>query len=182
MRTEIVNLHRKFGATSIYVTHDQTEAMTMGDKLIVMNDGEIMQVGTPKEIYEAPQNIFTASFLGNPQINLFDGTVTGNVFKFNAADTGIQLPEKVTSSDYSGKATLGIRPEFLQTTTSDENSIATKIINIEYLGHEKLLYFDFGGLKCLRQNADSAYSVGDNIRISPDRNNIILFDKNGNRL
>lgn len=182
MRTEIVNLHRKFGATSIYVTHDQTEAMTMGDKLIVMNDGEIMQVGTPKEIYEAPQNIFTASFLGNPQINLFDGTVTGNVFKFNAADTGIQLPEKVTSSDYSGKATLGIRPEFLQTTTSDENSIATKIINIEYLGHEKLLYFDFGGLKCLRQNADSAYSVGDNIRISPDRNKIILFDQNGNRL
>ena len=80
MRTELIRLHKSIGATTIYVTHDQTEAMTMADRIVVMNNGYVQQVGTPEEIYENPANLFVAGFLGSPQINFFEGRYEKDAF------------------------------------------------------------------------------------------------------
>ena len=189
MRTEIVNLHRLSGATSIYVTHDQTEAMTMGSKLVVMNKGVIHQIGSPIEVYNNPVDLFTAGFLGSPQINIFEGEIfLNNGIRFKVANSSVefQLTEDMfkANKQYLGKASIGIRPEFiLPNENVFKNSIKTKIFNIEFLGHEQILYFDESGIKSSRiTNTEIKYKINEIIKFGISPNGILIFDNNGNRI
>ena len=112
MRTEISKLHRELGATTIYVTHDQVEAMTMADRIVSMKDGVVQQVGKPMELYEHPVNLFVAGFIGSPQMNFFDVTVKGETVTFDDGNT-ITLPENVARriAPHQGELILGIRGE-----------------------------------------------------------------------
>ena len=188
MRTEIVNLHRQSGTTSIYVTHDQTEAMTMGSKLVVLNRGRIHQIGSPMDVYNQPSDLFTASFLGSPQINIFEGEIRDDGGKICFVNEHIKLelsPEMfVQNKAYRGKASLGIRPENLYPETSAAaNVIKTNIHNIEFLGHEQILYFTQSGIKCLRiNNADIKYTIGDNLSVGVNPEGVLIFDEHGDRI
>lgn len=176
MRTEIIKLHRNSQATSIYVTHDQTEAMTMADRIILLNAGEVVQIGTPQELYHNPVNLFAASFLGSPQINLFSVQAKDGLFQFsNGTKINISNMPKNT-------ATLGIRPEDISINEA-EYDIVAKIENIEYMGFEKLIYFDFDGLKSIRiANTDSDnYHINQELKLKLN-SNILFFDEIGERI
>ena len=189
MRTEIVNLHRIGGATSVYVTHDQTEAMTMGDKLIVMNKGEIQQADSPENIYNNPENLFVATFIGSPQINVFKGEIffdDGLKFKENNSDTIISIPQKYQNYVKINETIhLCIRPEYLSV-SSDVNSaeINTNVFGVEYLGYEKLIYFKTNNeLKsCRIKELSSNIIVNQNVYFSINIDKIMLFDSNGNKI
>ncbi len=188
MRTEIINLQRNIGATSIYVTHDQTEAMTMGDRLVVMKDGIIQQIASPAELYNQPDNIFVAGFIGSPQMNFFEGKIvldngikfienkSGNVFQLSESNFRTKAKEQ--------NATLGIRPEKIMISNEmDINTFSTRITNIEYLGFESIIYFKTDDkAKCLRTIAEISNKTGDEILIKSEQNSIIIFDSNGQRL
>ena len=154
MRTEIAKLHERLGATMIYVTHDQTEAMTLGTKIVVMKDGIIQQVDTPQNLYNYPQNLFVAGFIGSPQMNFIDTTVCkkGDKVTLKVGNYELELPEAkgkvLVDSGYVGKeVSMGIRPEDVyDLSESDKASSGLEIestINVyELLGSEVYLYFD----------------------------------------
>lgn len=142
MRVELVRLHKQLGTTSIYVTHDQTEAMTMADKIVLMNDGVIQQFGKPEEFYNKPANLFVAGFIGSPTMNIFKGKYSNGQF---VSDNGLikitpSSGDKLSLQSYEGKSIyLGIRAERFLAKES-ENSIKGRIDVIEMLGKEKILY------------------------------------------
>ena len=154
MRTEISKLHERLGATMIYVTHDQTEAMTLGTKIVVMKDGIVQQVDTPQNLYNYPQNKFVAGFIGSPQMNFIDATVCkkGNKIALKVGDYELELPEAkgkiLASSGYIGKTvSMGVRPENVhdinelnEAHTGEE--IETTVNVYELLGSEVYLYFN----------------------------------------
>lgn len=190
MRAEITKLHHQLGATFIYVTHDQTEAMTMGDRIVVMKDGFIQQVDTPQHLYDHPCNLFVAGFIGSPQMNFLPATIKKIAAGYAAmlGDQPIMLPQsKVNGSniaDYEGKeVVLGIRPESLyddQAHLSDpQNSIITVQTElIEQMGSEIYLYGDCYGTKLVaRLPAYSSARLGESITLAIDGSNIHLFDK-----
>ncbi len=146
-RGEIVKLQRDLDVTTIYVTHDQTEAMTMADRMVVMKDGIIQQVGTPKEIYYEPKNLFVAGFIGAPQMNFVEGIVEGGEFVFGKSR--VLLPEKAKkglSSYQDRKLILGIRPEqFAVADGPGETVVSGKLENKEFLGNYHILYVNVGG-------------------------------------
>lgn len=185
MRTEIINLHRKYKATSIYVTHDQTEAMTMADRIILLNEGKVVQIGSPNELYNSPQNIFAASFLGTPQINLFPGHLDGGKFIFDSGESiEISNYNNKDSKDYLGKAVLGIRPEDITFATPDNYRVKSSIINIEFMGFENIIYFDFAGLKSVRTNTEdaSSFEIGQTLYLNFNDEKIHIFKENGERI
>ncbi len=148
MRSEISKLHKKVNGTFIYVTHDQTEAMTMGDRIVVMKDGLIQQVDTPVNLYEHPVNIFVATFLGSPQMNIFQGHLLED--KVILHDTlSLQLSEKIRNKLISGyenqEIYLGIRPNDFSLGNAKDYDIHVKVDLIEKLGSETLLYFQMPG-------------------------------------
>ena len=190
MRTEIGKLHHKLQTTFIYVTHDQTEAMTMGTRIVVMKDGVVQQVDTPANLYNEPCNVFVAGFIGSPQMNFV--TVTVNCKEDGTWLTGeglnIKLPDgkgkKAELQAYNGKEVLlGIRPEDLY---DDEAFIAAApdcLVDVdieltEMMGAETYLYFKIGDVNCTaRVNPRSTTKLGDKIKIAMDANKIHLFDK-----
>jgi ABC-type sugar transport system ATPase subunit len=144
MRTEIARLHHRLGATMIYVTHDQTEAMTMADRIVVLRDGRVEQVGTPIELYERPANSFVASFLGAPKINLLNGRITLR----NGASVEIDVDgSKVVVDAISGvpgdAVQLGVRPDLF--TISDDGPLKATVDVTEELGNVKLVYATLAG-------------------------------------
>jgi multiple sugar transport system ATP-binding protein len=145
-RAEIVKLQRDLHVTTIYVTHDQTEAMTMADRMVVMKDGIIQQVGTPKEIYYEPHNLFVAGFIGAPQMNFIEGTVEDDSFVFG--QNRVTLPRKAAEGlkERRGqKLILGIRPEqFGVTQGPGENVVSGRLENKEFLGNYHILYINTG--------------------------------------
>ena len=174
MRTEIIKLHKKLATTFIYVTHDQTEAMTMGDRIVVMRDGVIQQVDTPQNLYDYPCNIFVAGFIGSPQMNLLDGTV-------------IPLPQEKTADGklaaYVGKSLkVGIRPEdmkddeeFLEKHPSSH--IDTEVEVSELMGAEIYLYLTYKGQNLMARVAPTSKSRrGDKVTMAMDTHKIHLFD------
>ncbi|ADQ05094.1 ABC transporter related protein [Caldicellulosiruptor owensensis OL] len=190
MRTELSKLHKRLGTTFIYVTHDQTEAMTMGTRIVVMKDGFIQQVDTPQVLYEQPANLFVAGFIGSPQMNFIESRIEQKdkniyvVFGNNA----IKLPEgkakKVEELGYVGKEVImGIRPEdlhdeeiFLQ--TAQEAVVDANVDVVEMLGSETLLYVVVDGLNLIaRVDPRSKAKAGDKIKLAFDVNRIHLFDK-----
>lgn len=189
-RTEIIKLHHKLQTTFIYVTHDQTEAMTMGDRIVIMKDGEIQQVGTPQEVYYKPLNTFVASFIGSPQINFFNALVESDDtrhYYLTLAGVKINLsPEKAAplkEKGYSGKnIILGIRPEDIceeskYTGSVRDAPIKVKIELIEMMGAEKYLYFNVDGNNAVaRVSSEFKTEVGSIVRLSINSEKILLFD------
>ncbi|HAL63119.1 MAG: sn-glycerol-3-phosphate ABC transporter ATP-binding protein UgpC [Firmicutes bacterium] len=190
MRTEINKLHKKLETTFIYVTHDQTEAMTMGTRIIVMKDGFVQQVDTPTNLYNNPCNMFTAGFIGSPQMNFIDAVLNkkqdGVYLEFNGES--IKLPEGKASNPalepYFGKTVvLGIRPEDLHDEESFIASSAGAVVSAyvdvtEMMGAEYYLYLKIADNPfTARVNQRTTAKMGDTIKIAFDTNRIHLFDK-----
>lgn len=189
MRTEISKLHERLGATIIYVTHDQTEAMTLGTRIVVMKDGVIQQVDTPQNLYEKPQNLFVAGFMGSPQMNFLDAVVriNGTAVTLEVAGQSIPLPpakaKKLIDGGYNGKTVvMGIRPEdvydsemFIETA----KCVFSSTIKVyELLGAEVFLYFDLGEFPMTaRVDPRSNARPGDTVRFAFDVEKIHVFDK-----
>ena len=190
MRTEISKLHRRLETTVIYVTHDQTEAMTMGSRIVVMKDGIIQQVDTPQNIYNHPSNMFVASFIGSPQMNFIDGEVKIEGDKAYALfeNEKILLPEEATSKlkreGLDGKAVkFGIRPEELDDDKELIEANPTEVIDasvevIELMGAESYIYTKIGNTKLtVRVNGSTALKVGEQAKVHINPNRIHVFDK-----
>lgn len=160
MRAEIKKLHEKLQTTFIYVTHDQTEALTMGDRVVVLDKGVIQQAASPEEIYNNPQNTFVAGFVGSPQMNFIDGENLSADFAGKIA--GVR-PEKMTSYLYGG-------------VESDAIKLSAQIEMTELLGSEKIAYFNIGSSKCSAK-LPSEFALGKNLDLSINRDDIYLFDK-----
>ncbi|WP_164825314.1 ABC transporter ATP-binding protein [Sinorhizobium meliloti] len=156
MRVELSGLHAELGATMIYVTHDQVEAMTMASRIVVLNRGAIEQVGSPLDLYRNPANLFVAGFLGAPRMNFFDVTVDSVSDATAAISAPGLLPMTVSLADGvalkpGDRATLGIRPENIRLSPDDTTraAISGKVRLVEHLGRETILYVDAGALQCV---------------------------------
>ena len=143
MRVELVKIHQELGSTTIYVTHDQTEAMTMATKIILLDDGKIQQVGGPEELYNEPENIFVARFIGSPMMNIIEGSMKEGIFISDRGGISIKPSEKdmITLKDYEGKrVSVGIRPERFESGGHEGDNFECHIDVVERLGKEKILY------------------------------------------
>jgi multiple sugar transport system ATP-binding protein len=163
-RVEIAKLHRELGATTIYVTHDQVEAMTLADQVVVLRDGAIEQVGSPLTLYDAPANRFVAQFIGTPQMNVVERA---------------ELPPGSVAVD--GAAFVGIRPEDLRLTAPGEGQIAAQVELVEALGAETLVYLHTprGAQIVLRQSARTTLVAGDNVGVDVEVGHLHWFDQGG---
>ena len=190
MRIEISKLHERLGATIIYVTHDQTEAMTLGTRIVVMKDGVIQQVDTPQNLYDKPQNLFVAGFMGSPQMNFLDATVkvNGDIAYLEIGGKSIPLPEakskKLIEGGYDGRqVTFGIRPEdvydsemFIEASPASVFESTIKVY--ELLGAEVYLYFDLDEFPMTaRVDSRTNSRPGDVVKFALDTEKIHVFDK-----
>ncbi|HTM11226.1 MAG TPA: sn-glycerol-3-phosphate ABC transporter ATP-binding protein UgpC [Verrucomicrobiae bacterium] len=174
MRLELARLHRRLGATILYVTHDQAEAMTLADKIIVLDQGRIQQIGAPAEIYHAPANVFVAGFVGSPRMNFIDGRIdqrgifTAEGCRFDVGGlTDVQAGESVT---------LGVRPEDLELAGEREAAIEGKVDIIEDLGSDKFVHLKSAGREWVaRVVPETRVNPGDFIRLTASRGRIHLF-------
>ncbi len=184
MRAEILRIHREVGATTVYVSHDQIEAMTMATKIVVMNAGYIMQVGKPSEVYENPDNKFVAGFIGTPTINFIDGTMINNQFK---SDSGMNI-ELPNHFDLNQEVTLGIRPNEFKIDDLSLQAYSPRftgsITHIELVGHVIYLYVDVSGDNfTIEAEKRQEYNIGDQITFTANPSKIFVFDKdNENRI
>ena len=190
MRVEISKLHQRLEATIIYVTHDQTEAMTLGTRIVVMKDGIVQQVDSPQNLYDKPTNKFVAGFIGAPQMNLVDATVakSGADVTLTFDNNTIALPadkaKKLEAAGYVGKTvTMGIRPEDLHDDeawlAANPKAVFSATIRVyEMLGAEVYLYFNLGETSCTaRVNPRTTARPGDTIKLAMDLTKIHVFDK-----
>ena len=171
-RIELQKLHRDLETTFIYVTHDQVEAMTMGDRIAIMNAGILQQVGTPGDIYDHPANLFVAGFIGSPTMNFVPVTTSDSAAK--ASGFEVKLPKSVPA----GKATLGFRPETLTDRTGDQlAAIDMSVDVVERLGSDQFLYGQVGGDQ-VTARVDPRMSVqpGDKVKLGLDTRSLHLFD------
>ncbi|MCM0649020.1 sn-glycerol-3-phosphate ABC transporter ATP-binding protein UgpC [Clostridium swellfunianum] len=184
MRVEIAELHKKLGTTIVYVTHDQVEAMTLGQRIVVMNKGVIQQIASPEELYNKPVNMFVGGFIGAPSMNFITCKVDGD--KLVAEEVVFNIPEKYNKviGKYKGKEiVMGIRPEDIYDSQYAENvqnksEIKTRVKVVEKLGSENLVYFDkFGKTITSRVVPLSQIHSGDVASLTVDCNKIHLFDK-----
>lgn len=186
MRRETKLLHRRLGATMIYVTHDQVEAMTMADRIVVMKDGRIQQVGTPDEVYNSPANVFVAGFVGTPAMNVFRGTAdtrNGNrVFVVHEGNMEIPLPDDQKDSDKI--AIVGIRPEHVKICPEDADGAITGQIDIcESDGRELMLTVDCEGSRVTALVASQTnFPTGKPVSLAIPPEALHLFDRSGNTL
>ena len=156
-RLEIARLHRSLKATMIYVTHDQVEAMTLADKIVVLNAGAIEQIGSPMELYNRPANVFVAGFIGSPQMNFVPAEKLGQ----------------------SGAKTIGIRPEHI-TLSRDQGTWSAKVIHVEHLGADTIIYLesDVTGLLTVRLFGEHQYEPDEMVYATPDATHMHRFDAN----
>ena len=190
MRAEITKLHKRLGTTFVYVTHDQTEAMTMGDRIVVMKDGFIQQVDTPQNLYDLPCNLFVASFIGTPQMNFINAVVekTDGGYAAKFGETVLPVPPDCAAheklSGYAGKEiTVGIRPEnlYLESSFKDLDTAGMLEVNVdlaELMGSEIYLYGSYaGGSLIARIPPGNSPKTGESLKIAIDCTKIHLFDK-----
>ena len=191
MRTEITKLHNRLATTFVYVTHDQTEAMTMGTRIVVMKDGLVQQVDTPQNLFDSPCNMFVATFIGTPQMNLFDATLerSGKNLVVKFGNNVIELPESksklLTDEAYIGKEVMfGVRPEDIHDeeifiASSPKTIISAEIDVVEKLGDETILHTKVDGKEdytVARVDARSQVLSGDVVKLAIDANHIHMFD------
>ncbi|KKB08863.1 ABC transporter ATP-binding protein [Devosia chinhatensis] len=178
MRSEIKQNHQRLKTTTVYVTHDQIEAMTMADRIVVMHDGIVEQIGTPLELYDFPNNLFVAAFIGSPSMNLLGGKLSGTGFV--AAD-GSTIPLPFAPAAHAGKMmTLGIRPEHF---VLDPQGIGAEIITVEPTGSETQVAMRLGGhdvVGVFRERITQ--QPGEMLHVTLDPQRIHLFDENGLRV
>ncbi|EXJ23778.1 Multiple sugar ABC transporter, ATP-binding protein [Alkalibacterium sp. AK22] len=187
MRAEIAKLHQRLNTTSIYVTHDQTEAMTMADRIVILKDGFIQQIGSPKEVYDLPVNTFVAGFIGSPAMNFFDVTLKGNTIT-DGDSMVIEVPEgKVKMLSEKGykdgaKLIFGIRPEDIKSEqvaldASPGSTVTSKVAVSELLGAETMLYSQVGSTEFIaRVDARDYHTPGDNVDLAFDMGKSHFFD------
>jgi len=176
-RAQIKNLHHTIRTTTIYVTHDQVEAMTLADRVVVMNKGVIQQVGTPTEIYDTPTNAFVASFIGSPAMNLVAGTLSGGVFEA----PGVRVPG--LDAAHSGPVTLGFRAEDASIVAAVGN-LAAPVYSLELLGDSSMVSYRIGGaLVSVKGAKDYRAEIGDVVKAHIPASICHLFDaQTGQRL
>jgi multiple sugar transport system ATP-binding protein len=191
-RTQIAALQQRLGVTTVYVTHDQVEAMTMGDRVAVMRAGLLMQVDTPLVLYDSPQNLFVAGFIGSPAMNLLTGTLTDS----GASINGHPIPVPLTAADrakQTGPVTIGIRPENFRVSDGEEG-IPVKVTLVEELGADAYLFgtsddvkgagIDEAGTQVtIRVEARRHFKKGETVHVTADPKNVHVFDtESGARL
>jgi multiple sugar transport system ATP-binding protein len=182
MRTEIKELHQRLKTTTVYVTHDQIEAMTMADKIVVMHDGIVEQIGTPLDLYDKPENQFVAGFIGSPAMNFLKGAVKVNGTAGFVGPNGVQLPLAGAPSGSDGRpAVYGIRPEHF--TIADDGADA-EIVVVEPTGSETQVFAKLGGEEIVAVFRERhKFEPGDKVRLKPDPALVHLFDEaTGKRL
>ena len=173
MRSEIKKLHEKLQTTFIYVTHDQTEALTMGDRIVVLDKGVIQQVDTPENIYSNPANTFVAGFVGSPQMNFLDGKISND--EIIVSDIRIKLSEEQKEAIGDRCCiTIGIRPENM-TSSDGEIKIGARVDMSEMLGSEKIAYFYIGSTKC-SVKLPPTFIIEDSLILKVNKKDIFLFD------
>lgn len=190
MRSEITALHKRLDSTFVYVTHDQLEAMTMGTMIVVMKDGLIQQFDVPSIIYDYPANLFVATFIGQPQMNIFDAIITnhGGAYSISFAGCETELPQKIVDRllckvEGSKFVTLGIRPEnfsLCNDSFTEKNVLSGTIDIAEYLGHENLLHIKVEGKEeniILSAPASMHFESNQKIHLSFNADYLHLFDK-----
>ena len=190
MRIELSKLHQRLGTTIIYVTHDQVEAMTLGTRIVVMNAGIVQQVDTPQALYETPNNLFVAGFIGSPQMNFLDAkcTVKGDKVDLDLGESVITLSgdkaKKLIDGGYDGKTVvMGIRPEDVyddeETVAANADTVIESTVRVyELLGAEVYLYFDYAGANfTARVKPSTTARTGDHIKVALEPSKIHVFDK-----
>jgi multiple sugar transport system ATP-binding protein len=172
MRAEIKELHQRLTTTTVYVTHDQIEAMTMADKIVVMNGGNVEQIGAPLELYDRPANLFVAGFIGSPAMNFLKGRIEGGAFQ---VEGGIKLPLPANGNGSSGTAAVyGVRPEHFQL---NPQGLPATVHVVEPTGSETQVMAEFAGASviCAFRERVTA-KPGETIRITPEPSLVHLFD------
>jgi len=184
-RTDIAKLQRDLGVTTVYVTHDQVEAMTMGDRVAVMNYGELQQVDTPLNLYDKPANLFVAGFIGSPAMNLIEGTAAGGQVKLG----GYSVPvDAAASAKANGKVTIGVRPEAWRVVGPNEGGLPVEVAVVEELGADGFVYgtSDVEGAPhdiIVRVSARQQVRKGDVLHVTTDPHQVHVFDtETGERL
>jgi multiple sugar transport system ATP-binding protein len=184
-RTQIASLQQRLGITTVYVTHDQTEAMTMGDRVAVMRDGLLQQVDTPLNLYDHPANLFVAGFIGSPAMNL----IAAKPVDGGARIGGYEVPiDRAAAAKATGDITVGVRPESWRIVGPDENGLPIKITMVEELGADAYVYgaSDVDGTPeqvVVRIDARRNHARGETMHVTTDPNNVHVFDtESGNRL
>ncbi len=182
-RVELRKLQRELGVTTIFVTHDQIEAMTMGDRIAVMNQGTLEQMGTPSELYYKPTNMFVARFIGSPPMNMLNGTLNVHgdkaIIQFDSFDFALphSIVEKLTTT-LPSKVTLGVRPEkTLISHRAQANFFPARVLHIELVGKEFNIYLESDDYSLISiQSAVQGLNVGDEVWLSFSENGIHIFD------
>lgn len=178
-RNELVKIHQTYGQTFVYVTHDQTEAMTVGDRIAVMNGGTIEMLDTPYNVYHRPVNIFTASFIGSPAMNIFLVNCAGHLINFSK---GQYVRSSEAWHTHVGGSTfssfyMGIRPEDLQISREKAlNTVAVRVKYVESYGSRNGIYFDLDGQDGVVMSKQNGISTGDLLQLSFPMDKIHLFD------
>ena len=184
MRTELKRLHEQLRSTFVYVTHDQAEAMTMADRIAVMQGGLIQQIGTPMEIYRSPANLFVAGFFGMPSMNLISGRPSDAApSRFQADNLDLELPTALPRAAMGRDVCFGVRSEHVM--LDSPQGVAGRVQLTEPLGDETLVFFDYGGPSQLvaKYRGDRSFKVGEGIKFDFDPKGVLVFDaEDGTRL
>ena len=173
-RADIVALHRELGATFVYVTHDQVEAMTMATRIAIMDKGALQQVGTPRDVYHNPANAFVARFIGSPAMNLLEGEVADHGI-VRVGDGGFPLDRSWGDLEVGAAVLVGVRPEHLHLA---DDGVSARVTHVEWLGHEQLVHVDLGDESFPVRTAEETAppAVGSNVRVGAEARHVHLFD------
>jgi multiple sugar transport system ATP-binding protein len=182
-RAEIARLHQRLGTTTVYVTHDQVEAMTMGDRIAVMRDGLLQQTGTPQELYDNPKNVFVAGFIGSPAMNFATTSLSDGALQLGKTRIGLTgKPAQIASQRAQGSSLLvGFRPEHLDiasaTGTEGQIRFPARVDVVEYLGNEELLHAQMEGIEVVAVvPSERQVKAGDNVELTVPAEKLHLFD------
>ena len=181
MRSQIARLHRDFQATMIFVTHDQVEAMTLADRIVVLKDGKVEQIGPPREIYHRPANLFVARFIGSPAMNILPATVTAAGELTLGWGSVLALPNPALAGRVGQGVTLGLRPDKLKLAGPEVAMASGQVSLVEHLGDETILHVQIDAATTLtvKLAGDSAARLGDRVHLGCDLDGACLFDAQG---
>jgi multiple sugar transport system ATP-binding protein len=179
MRSEIKALHQRLKTTTVYVTHDQIEAMTMADRIVVMHDGIVEQIGTPLELYDRPNNLFVAQFIGSPAMNIVQGTLRrANGSAFVESSDGVRWPLGAGAGSDGQAVTYGVRPDHLELAANQAQTVPGEIVVVEPTGSETELVVKIGESQMIVEtHGRPSLSPGDKVRFLVDPANVHLFDR-----
>ncbi|MCV3273138.1 ABC transporter ATP-binding protein [Roseobacter sinensis] len=173
LRTQLKSLHHEFGHTMIYVTHDQTEALTFADKVVVMYDGRVVQIGTPQELFERPAHTFVGYFIGSPGMNVFDAKIDGAT----AQIAGVEVPLGAGYKPACGKLQVGVRPEYVKV-TADGTGVPARVLRVEDVGRHKIVRLEIDGaqLSAIAGEGDVIPEMNPHVTFDPEGINVYADD------